>query len=392
MASRKKEKQYATATFMVVLLYFGILLGHNLILDPWQFFHQPWFRETTFIKNARFQNAGLINSYKFDSIILGTSMAENFSSKQASKLWGSHFINLSISAGLHSERALILQRALKKKEIRHIIYSLDFYPHAGVDSFKKDYPVEQFNFLYNQNPFDDLSLYLDWELFSCWDLKTDCKERLPGERRSSLEGLYEWSSIPQFQRRFGGFDNWLANREDKQVKDAFKEIRYAATRIEKKKIPHYSLKKKTAYRDNLENSIITYVAQMAEAHPETQFHLIFPPYSTTLLAIWLQSKPDLFDLYTHYIHFVTLTIASHDNISVYGFNDMSFTDNIANYKDLWHYSEQFNRKMLEWIHQGQHELTMDNIDTYLATINRKAHGYDLLGLDKLIREKTKARD
>jgi len=113
MGQQKKNLRFIRLFVLWSLIILLPLLSYAFIFDPWQLFHKPWFRSTVFIENSRFQDAGIINSYDFDSIILGTSIAQNFSINEASRLFASRFVNLSIEAGLFSERAIILQRVLQ---------------------------------------------------------------------------------------------------------------------------------------------------------------------------------------------------------------------------------------------------------------------------------------
>ncbi len=130
MYYKKLVFTYLTIISILFSLFFGLLY----IYDPMQIFHKPWGRPITFSKNMRQQAAGIINNYSFDSIILGTSMLENTSSKEASKLFGGKFINISLSGSSFYERSYILKYALRKKNIKTVIYSLDsYYCHVKKD-------------------------------------------------------------------------------------------------------------------------------------------------------------------------------------------------------------------------------------------------------------------
>ena len=56
--------------------------------------------------NMRQQAAGIINNYEFDSIILGTSMLENTSAKEADEKLGSKFMNISLSGSNFTKEVL----------------------------------------------------------------------------------------------------------------------------------------------------------------------------------------------------------------------------------------------------------------------------------------------
>ena len=76
--------------------------------------------------NMRVQNYGLITFEDFNGIILGTSMLENTSADETSSKLGKHFANLSISGASYFEKNIVLQYALKKQNLSHVIMSLDF--------------------------------------------------------------------------------------------------------------------------------------------------------------------------------------------------------------------------------------------------------------------------
>jgi hypothetical protein len=62
---------------------------------------------------------------------------------------------------------------------------------------------------------------------------------------------------------------------------------------------------------------------------------------------------------------------------VFGFDDMDFTADIANYKDQSHYHKDINSKILQLMSDQSHILTEDNIEEYLKKIAGLAHSYDV---------------
>jgi hypothetical protein len=71
------SKKFLKVVF--ALLVFGILSigGVNYIVDPFQQYRVKTFYPIAFT-NQRYQNAGLSKNFEYDSLILGTSMTENF--------------------------------------------------------------------------------------------------------------------------------------------------------------------------------------------------------------------------------------------------------------------------------------------------------------------------
>src|SRR3989339_1968081 len=109
-------KKYSIQFILFSALLFSIALLTNYLIDPYRIFHKPWVRENYYVPEMRIQASGIINTEKFDSIVLGTSMADNFSPAEASKVFGQKFTNISLNGSSLAERSLVLNYALEKKK------------------------------------------------------------------------------------------------------------------------------------------------------------------------------------------------------------------------------------------------------------------------------------
>lgn len=133
-----------------------------------QIFHKSFIKSDLHLHgNMRQQAAGIISNYEFDSIILGTSMLENTSAFEATKIVGGNFVNISLSGSSFFEREPILSYALKKKNLKNIIYSLDS-TYIDLNKSHKSYPINTYSFLYDENYFNDFKAYLNKNFFKCF--------------------------------------------------------------------------------------------------------------------------------------------------------------------------------------------------------------------------------
>ena len=148
-------KRYLLIFLATWLVTTSILVGAGIIIDPYRIFHPPWVRDDYFLPNTRIQASGVINHVEFDSIILGTSMAANFSPDEASKLFKEEFVNISLDGSSQSERAIVLEYALKKRKISKVIYSLDGFGKAPIDSR----PIAPYTHLYDDSLINDIHIY-----------------------------------------------------------------------------------------------------------------------------------------------------------------------------------------------------------------------------------------
>jgi hypothetical protein len=68
-------------------------------------------------------------------------------------------------------------------------------------------------------------------------------------------------------------------------------------------------------------------------------------------------------------------------MDVFGFENESFVDDIANYKDLGHYRETFDSRILASIASNEDRLTSDNVEAYIQTATTRAKQFDLRELN-----------
>lgn len=149
----------------------------------------------------RIQAAGVINNYDFNSVILGTSMLENTSAKEANDKLDGQWVKLSLMGSYLNERNIVMKYLFEKKNIDQIVYSLDVFTLNN--STRKH--TSSFNFLYRDSLISPLRLYLNFKnpKFIICALTNSTKERFVG--KYSLENMTKW--IIRKHSVFG-FENW----------------------------------------------------------------------------------------------------------------------------------------------------------------------------------------
>lgn len=369
-------KKYFILTSCYCISLIGIFILVFYIIDPLQFFHKSWFQDNNLSTDMRAQAAGIINSFNIDSIILGTSMLENTSAAEASSKLGGKFFNISISGGDYAERAHILKKALQKN-LKNVIYSLDMY-YLGCESRNSD----TWKYLYDTSHLNDFKYYASFKnIFNLF-------KKRRGLEQVNMDRPMAWEENPEHSRRFGGIENWVANKEDPQIKDWLSnelphtaKIFSAAARKE----VHDAKREKAA-----KHYITEYLLKIISAFPDTNFYFIFPPYSRFFFANKLRNSPADFFLHQEMVRFLVKKTMKMKNVHIYGFEDQDFPDAIENYKDVTHYHQKFNSLFLDAMVSGKHELTSKNVEEYLKECEQKAWDYDIPALNdkvqRLMRE------
>jgi hypothetical protein len=366
---------FITSAFISASIFFGVLF----VYDPLRIFHKPWKYKEYLQGNMRQQAAGIINNWEYDSIILGTSMLETTSSKEASKELGGKFINISISGSDYFERAIVLNYALKNKNLKRVLFSLDTLSSTNLKEGNK---VNTWNYLYDNNPVNDFKAYINNKYLKCL-FSISNKKKCMGTK-TDFDRPNSWHKSKNSYVRFGGLDNWFNTSNNKQIKSAFKSILGSIEKIRlgKKNIDG-NLKQHIL---NLQNYFDGNIIKFVSKYSETEFILIIPPYSRIQYAINAQLNISGFERYKASIKYLVRKSKKYPNLKIYGWGNHSFLDDISNYKDLHHYEYKINSWMLSAIKRKEGVLTIDDIDSYLDVFTRKALDCNLFELGDKIDE------
>lgn len=365
-------KKYFIFIFICIICMFLSILSILYITDPLQLFHKSFFHKDRMYYSMREQAAGIINSFEFDSVILGTSVLENTSAREASQKIGGIFVNISLPGSSFYERAIVLKKVLQK-DISHVIYSLDSV-YLGCMKESQDFPVKNWAFLYDENPFNDYRLYLTRQFIKNI-FSPDANLRKVDTDRPNA-----WFSEPYHSSRFGGLAKWVQQIENPQVKNfLLHELPASAKRSHKnlEKPESYIREKEAALRDYLDSYVIDIIAQ----HPKTNFYLIFPPYYRYVYANMAQNAQHKFHLHQYAVRYLVSKESLMQNIHIYGFEDQSFVDDISNYKDTIHFHHKLNSYFLDAIASNTHILAAHNLEQYLASCKNLALQFNISQLN-----------
>ena len=334
-----------------LLSLIAIFLGIIYTSDPYMMFHKHWFHHGQMYQNARIQNYGLIKFGKFDSLILGSSMLENTSANEASTKLGGNFANISVSGVSHYERYKILDFALNKRKIKHVILSLDYHFNIARHTGETFIPE-----LYSP-----LSLVGKFKIYST-DKALHCIFKNEGCDfiNYSLDRPYSWYQYFTHDRRFGGFANWIKYyKEDNQIKDAFNQLKSGTT--------DYS-SMISLYKEIIDSEIMPLFK-----HKETQFSVIIPPYS---ILWWSKRKNSLDALLKPYTYLIEQT-ADYDNVKLYWFYDEDYVSDISKYKDLSHYHYSINSLQLDALKNKTNIINTQNYQQKFREFSDKVNTFDL---------------
>jgi len=357
----------------LILSFFSMLYAY----DPLQLFHKHWHGDKRVLsRDMRAQAAGILNTYDYDSIILGTSMLANTSAKEASAVFGAKFLNVSFPGSDFYERSFVLKYALKNKKVKKVLYSLDDI--GLVEGRERD--ASDFSYLYDTNRFNDFKIYITKKQLTCLFLFSSSPQ-CQGEVRD-IDRPTAWYYKQEHKQRFGGMKNWFKAKNSPQIKKAFANILDVTKKIKNREVAKkFPLEeKKLELKNYLDKNIIS----IAQQYKDTEFILMLPPYSRLNYAMNAQYDKQKFELYLSSLLYLVVKSSEVKNIKIFAWGNEKFVDQIKNYKDPSHYEYTFNSWMLKQIKLKQGLLNNDNVNSYINLFKDKSLHYDIFKISKSI--------
>lgn len=334
-------------TFFIITLSLTIsiliaLSGLTVIVDPFFHYHAPLNGlQYPMDSGQRYQNDGILRNFDYDSIIIGTSMTENFHASQWDELFDAKTVKVPLQGSLLKETADHLDQAFaSNNKIKYVVRSLDFYSFwAEKDAISDfDYPT----YLYDNNVFNDVKYVLNKAVLfnkTVGALSYTGK----GEKTLNFDDLYNWSDLHFYGKQYV-LERYTRSEKLKDVTANFDDI-----------------------KQNLKENIDQNVIRLAVEHPETEFYLFFPPYSIVSWDSWNQDGCLLRNI--EMLRYVSNLLIGYDNIHLYSFNDdFELICNLNNYKDLEHYGKWVNQDILRNMKNEKGLLTLENLDIHYDSL------------------------
>jgi hypothetical protein len=322
--------------FFQTSIFFLFLYGLvNFIIDPYQQFRISNFYDIYYGANERYLLPGLIKNEKYNDIVIGSSMVENFKISNVEEILNyNNVIKLPLEGATSLEINYILESVFKnKKEIKHILYGLDLFSFSGdINRTKiKPYPL----YLYDENKLDKYQYLLNIDtLKECF--------MIPLRKFLKKNDLkYKYDNMFQWQHLYSDKDF----TKQKLLNEWF-------SRDSKYK---YNYLKRDYKLNNLINHFEKHIYPYIKLHPNTHFDIFFPPYS--ILTYKLMLEKSILDNSILFKIYLFKKLSSIKNVSLYDFQlDKNITETLSNYRDIGHYSQTNSLQILQNIQKGNHKV------------------------------------
>jgi len=344
-------------SFFILYFFLGInlfIVTINYIIDPFQIYRKTSLY-TFKIEDQRYLNAGLAKNYPYDTLITGSSMVENFYLKDVSKNKKfSKPINLALQgASIYEEKDLLNLAIRSNKNLKNIIFSLDFYSFNADAKYK--YTASTFpKYLYDSSIFNDIEYLFNYKILR----KSFRSLELPYNKsivEKNLDSIYNWQKL--YNHTF-------------TLQNVVSQYNYA----EKLYKNEQSIFTKKFRFKILKNNFDKNLFPILQKNQHINFYIFYPPYS--ILAYKMMEKQYIFQDILKFKHYIFSKIQTLPNVYLYDFQvAFELTNNLHNYKDLNHYNERINKKLLLYIEKQKYLVQKNNIDTYINIFSKNVEKY-----------------
>ncbi len=314
-------------------------------IDPFFHYHKPEVESYFYpLNNERSQNDGICMHFDYDTLITGTSMAQNFRTSEVDEIFGSNSIKVTFAGGYYKEINDNVDKALDaNKNLKTVIRCLDMsFFFVNWNDRRTDIGVNFPDYLYDRNPFNDVEYLLNRDII----FGRAYQMTLDNDKEGFQPGITTFDDYSRWQAAYVFGINSV--KPDGQVVSEPSE--YA----------HLTDEEKEIIKKNIDYNVI----RTADANPNVDFYYFYSPYS---IAYWgdLYNSGQIYRVLEEEA-FITELIVSHKNIHLFSFNNRTdiITD-LNNYKDANHYATWINSLILRWMHDGKYQLTEENYQDYL---------------------------
>lgn len=336
--SRKFIKQFFIGSGILLVLCALMVI----IFDPFFQYHKPLKGLKKVLTEKEYQVPGSLKTLEYDSVIAGSSVAENYYNGRFNEGFDCESIKAIRSNGTTADLCFYLDIAFEHRELKYVFYNLD--PAALIADTEPSYEsTGSPMYLYDDNYINDIEYVLNKDVLL---------ERIPYLLAQSLIGDYDehdsynWAQWKQFNSEL-----------------ALKHyVRYPE--IAKMKAENYYEKEVSANLKILTDRIST--------HPETTFYIFVPPYSM-LWWDYIYRTGDL-ESYLYNMKMAMETLLEYENVRFFYFqNDADIITDLELYMDALHFSQDINHYICDCMIEGSHEVTKDNYKETIEDMRRLAY-------------------
>lgn len=327
MTAGASPRRFLIGFFAALALVVAAIASFNYAVDPFHYYHGLTAINHVFFPGfQRYQNVGLARSFKYDTVVVGSSVTENFLPSYIERSWGGRAMKLSISGSTSHEQYLILQQAVATGQLRRVIWGLDVSAFYGGAERVRDDQGRFPYFMYRRPALFNIEYPLALSTLSL-SLRV-----VRGWGETDLDDLDTWYKGARYGEA-AVVKGWSGTCGPAAAK--YQPGRFAPP-------PEAIREMREAVRRNL-------LAPVRD-NPRIVFYLFLPPMAR---LIYLPAANGLLTYSLPLRDYVAQTLAGLPNVRLFDFQTMSpLNDDLARYKDPLHFDLATSEYLIDAMREG----------------------------------------
>lgn len=307
MVNSKWIRRFAVWTTALLAAIAAVVV----IFDPFYHFHGPLPGMKAVVTKSEYQCIGTIRNFSYDSVLAGSSTAENYNNHWFDEAFSCRTVKAIKSSGTCADLKFYMDEAFATHDLKNVFYSLDLFALDGdpETNFVNDsMPL----YLYDKNPFNDVKYLFNKDVLF---------EDIPYLLAMNFSGYDDGMSYNFWQYKTFSEEEARKHYEQSEEIAPMQEPSEWQARVE-------------------EN--IGLLTDMVKKHPETEFYFFLPPYS----ELWWDSvyRSGQTEEYLYARQAAMEALIAYDNVQIYDFQtDEDIILNLDYYMDPIHFSADVNQ-------------------------------------------------
>ncbi len=376
-------RRFAAILLLVMVVPVVLIIGHNLVLDPFQLFfadrEDPIFLSTR--GKDRYQHPAVVHHYQPRSIVVGHSLAANFPPTVIERQMGwRNTYNLTLQGSTIYEHRRVARLALENAPVEEVLWL--FFPAnlrlpAKVHTPKVTFP----EYLYDESRGNDLKFFatLPWNVTPYVEEKAELRQQIAdlnrrsGKRFDPRDLATNWHFLQENR-----FNDPEAVASEILGKYARKPQAYSDAlagtfgHLMPPDIDGLTVDPAANFFDNLDSNLRSVVAD----YPRVSFTVVPMPPLTLLHWQHLRiTEPETYRSYLLYVRDTVQALSAYPNVKLFLFGNLSVARDMRLYRDHGHYHMAVNELMLELLARGEGQVNADNVADYLSHFDRVVLDY-----------------
>lgn len=328
--SKKFIKIFVISLLSVLVFTAGIVI----LFDPFYVYHKPLPGLKAVLTDKEYQCIGTLKNFDYDALIVGSSVCENYNNSWFDEAFDCAAIKAIRSYGPTADLLYMLDIAYEDHDLKYVFYNIDpssLYSSTETTFESTGCPV----YLYDDNFFNDYQYLFNKDVIF---------EKIPMELAKSFSSYDEGDSY-----------NWAQ----------WKTFHHLMCMTMYERQEDVTPMQDAHMYDELAKENTALIADMVEAHPETQFKFFFSPYS---MCWWDNAyRTGERDAVLSAQEICIRTLLEYDNVELYYYqDDVDVITDLDNYMDTIHFSKEINHYICNKLEQGEDRITEENVDDILA--------------------------